>query len=243
TRRFIKKINSLVTFIVILSLLLFGVYALYSLWDNSQVYASAKNVQLKMQKLKPEIEDGKASFEELLQVNSDVKGWLSMEGTKIDYPILQGESNLTYINKDVYGNFALAGSIFMDSANKEDFSDAYNLIYGHHMANSNMFGDLDLYKNREFCQKYTKGLLMTRTKIYDLEVLATLLVPASDNYIFEVSQNQNVSAIKAHIEANALHSQPQLALLGENAKLLALTTCSSDFTDARTIVIAQMIER
>lgn len=170
-------------------------------------------------------------------VTMDDTGTLTVNGT------VQGESNLTYINKDVYGNFALAGSIFMDSANKEDFSDAYNLIYGHYMANSNMFGDLDLYKNREFCQKYTKGLLMTRTKIYDLEVLATLLVSASDNYIFEVSQNQNVSAIKAHIEANALHSQPQLALLGENAKLLALTTCSSDFTDARTIVIAQMIER
>lgn len=49
---------------------------------------------------------------------------------------------MEYINKDVYGEFSLSGSIFLSCMNKKDFSDNYNLVYGHHMANGGMFGDV-----------------------------------------------------------------------------------------------------
>ena len=130
--RFILKIaNSLLDFIIIISLLLAGTYAGYALWDNNQVYAAASNVQADMIKLKPiltENEDEGASFEELLVINKDVCAWVTVDNTNIDFPILQGKTNLTYINRDVYGNFALAGSIFLDSRNDKEFHDIVSLL-------------------------------------------------------------------------------------------------------------------
>ena len=155
SRLAVKWINSFVSLVVAIVLLILGSYSAYSLWDNQQVYEEARDVQLKMKELKPEVvsEDEPPSFADLRAVNHDVHGWVTLYGTQIDYPVLQGENNLTYINTDVYGNFALAGSIYMDCRNSADFSDVYNLLFGHHMANSRMFGDLDLYKDAGFFRK------------------------------------------------------------------------------------------
>lgn len=111
---FLKAANSLVTAIVALFLILAAAYSGYALWDNAQVYGAVDDIQSQLLKLKPDPEqkDGGASFEELRKINPDVCGWITLDHTKIDYPILQGEDNLTYINTDVYGDFALSGSIF-----------------------------------------------------------------------------------------------------------------------------------
>ena len=134
----LRAANALISLAVGLCLAVCGAYAGYALWDNRQVYSAAENVQIEMQKLKPEVSEevGETgpSFAELLAVNPDVCAWLTVDNTRIDYPVLQGETNLDYINTDVYGNFALAGSIFLDSRNAPTFADGYSLLYGHHMA-------------------------------------------------------------------------------------------------------------
>ena len=186
--RWILKIaNSIVTFTVVVILLIAGLYAGYALWDNNRIYAEAEDVQADMLKLKPkEEEPGKgASFEELMKINHDVCAWITIDHTAIDFPVLQGEDNLSYINRDVYGNFALAGSIFLDSRNVNDFSDAYSLLYGHHMDHSNMFGDLDLFKDEKFFRENRTGKLLLPDASYGLEVLCVMMVQASDPVIFQ----------------------------------------------------------
>ena len=103
---FLKAANSLVTAIVALFLILAAAYSGYALWDNAQVYGALVDIQSQLLKLKPDPEqkDGGTSFEELRKINPDVCGWITLDHTKIDYPILQGEDNLTYINTDVYGD-------------------------------------------------------------------------------------------------------------------------------------------
>ena len=120
-------------------------YSAYALWDNSQVYAAADNVQAELLQFKPKAgADNGASFEELLGINPDVCAWVTLDNTAIDYPVVQGEDNFTYVNTDVYGDFSLAGSIFLDVNCDKNFTDPYSLLYGHHMEESKMFGDLDL---------------------------------------------------------------------------------------------------
>ena len=171
-RFFLKTANSLVSLVVILFLTVAGVYSGYALWDNAQVYAAVDDVQSELLKLKPDAaeEDG-ASFEELLAVNPDVCAWLTLDNTGIDYPVVQGEDNLSYINTDVYGEFALAGFIFLDSSCDNTFHDQYSLLYGHHMENSKMFGDLDLYEDEEFFNENTTGMLILPDRSYELEIL------------------------------------------------------------------------
>lgn len=241
----LKAANSLVNLIVILCLSVAGIYAAYALWDNNQIYTAAENVQADMINLKPVIEDdGKASFEELLAVNPDVCAWVTLDQTNVDYPVLQGSTNLTYINRDVYGNFALAGSIYLDTRNKRDFSDAYSLLYGHHMENSGMFGDLELYKEQAFFEKNSTGMLILPDRTYNLEIFACLLVKAGEEAIFNPEQWQtDIDGLISFAKANSLHLREKAINKLEQMELpqiLALSTCSSEFTDARTIILAVM---
>ena len=243
-RRVVKLINSFVSLVVLIAVVCAGAYSAYALWDNNQVYEGARNVQIQMQELKPDIEDPEngPTFDELLKINPDVCAWITMDGTHIDFPVLQGETNLSYINTDVYGDFALAGSIFLDCRNSRDFSDPYNLLYGHHMAGGNMFGDLDLYEEEKFFRENTTGMLITPERIYDLETAALLVVNASEDGVFAVEENREDPAkVISYIEENAVFTNETMSKVSDGAQILALSTCASDFTDARTILITIMI--
>lgn len=250
-RTVLRAANAIFNLVVISLLVIAGSYSAFALWDNERIYAAAGDVQADMIKLKPEIvlseeEDSGADFSELLKVNPDVCGWLTLDNTNVDYPVLQGENNFSYINTDVYGNFALAGSIFLDTRCNRDFSDPYSLIYGHHMADSKMFGDLDKYKDETFFRENTTGSLILPSKAYNLEIIACLLVNASEDNIFEptIWRDSNIPTLLNFLENNAvnLHTDvlAELRASVDPIQILALSTCSYEFTDARTIVLCAM---
>lgn len=248
SRMFLRAADSLVSTVVILFLAIAGLYSAYALWDNAQVYAAVDNVQSELLALKPKVdaaEEEGASFEELLAINSDVCAWLTLDNTEIDYPVLQGEDNLSYINTDVYGNFALAGSIFLDSRCDNTFHENYSLLYGHHMDNSKMFGDLDLYEDQTFFDENTTGMLILPDRAYELEIFAFLRVPASEDAIFSPQQwASDTGGLLDFIreEAELIH-QDTMEKIGTSedfSQILAMSTCSSEYTDARTILLAVM---
>lgn len=249
-RTVIKRINGVISFVLALVLLLAAAYAVYCLWDNKQIYAAAENVREELLLLKPKEEAAEEgpTFTELLTLNPDVRAWISMDGTKIDHPVLQGASNLDYINKDIYGNFALAGSIFLDSRNEPDFSDPYNILYGHHMAKSAMFGDLDKYLEKDFFEENVSGELLLPGKKVPLQVICCIMTRASEKRIFEPEFWKNdVTELLDFAQTDSLHVHEEvlqkLQEKNENGipvRLMALTTCSSDYTDARTIVLVAL---
>lgn len=243
-RFILNTINALVSLVVALSLLTSGAYAGYALWDNEQVYSAAEDVQAELAQFKPKAveEEAGPTFDELLAINPDVCGWVTLDNTGIDYPILQGETNLTYINTDVYGNPALAGSIFLDSRNDRAFGDVYSLLYGHHMDKHKMFGDLDLYKDKKFFEKNTTGTLITPDATYNLEIFACLLVPANEDNIFEVTRwRTDITGLLDYTRENAMYIHEEtMNALEPDSKVLSLSTCATEFTDARTIVLAAM---
>ena len=249
-RFFLKACNTVVNILLIIALVIAGAYSVYALWDNNQVLNSAYDVQKDMIKLKPKAEptpedpDNAASFAQLLAINPDVCAWITMDNTQIDHPVLIGENNMEYISKDVYGDFALAGSIFLDSRNHRDFTDDYNLLYGHHMVDSRMFGDLDLYKDETFFRENRTGSLILPDRTYDLEVISCMLVGSSDDYIFEPDNTRDdIQALLDYAEENSLFCNEDVlarARQTEDLQILALSTCSSEFTDARTIVLTVM---
>lgn len=241
----LKAADFLISAMVVLCLVTAGAYSAYALWDNSRIYAAVDDVQAELMQFRPAADaDNEASFEELLAINPDVRGWLTLDGTAIDYPVLQGESNFSYINTDVYGEFALAGSIFLDADCDGGFRDDYSLLYGHHMDNSKMFGDLDLYKDAAFFAKNTTGTLVLPDRTYHLELLACLLVPASEDAIFETQRwSGQLGGLLDFAQANALHlHEDTLSRFRDEGgrQILAMSTCSAEFTDARTILLAWM---
>ena len=250
--KILKTANSFVNTLIVIILLTATLYAGYSLWDNYRVYHEAEDVQADLLRLKPDINSDSQdsiseSFEELRAINGDVCAWLTIDNTKIDYPVLQGEDNFSYINTNVYGEFSLSGSLFLDTRCSRGFSDMYSLIYGHHISNGNMFGDLDKFKEKDFFAKNKTGVLITPEKTYDLKIFAVLVVQDSNEIIFNPETNTEITGILDCVDTWSLFKDEKrteiLKEKGNSAQILSMSTCSSEFTDARTVLLAQIIPK
>lgn len=241
--KLLRALNWTLSRIIILVTLIVLTLSGYVLWSNYRTYEDVRDVYENLIQVKPsEDSDVKSGFNELKEINPDVYGWVTLDGTNIDYPILQGENNMEYIDKDVYGNFSLAGSIFLDSRNNSDFKDSYSLTYGHHMSNHLMFGDLDLYKDKEFFETNRTATLMSETDITKMTVLAVLQVPDSTDEIFDPSLwGEDLTDLAIYIQNNAIHIwDDAIKELFDNpttTQAVALATCSDGNTGDRTVVI------
>ena len=90
-------------------------YAGYALWDNWSILDGSENALKTMVEYKPDEAEGLSyNFSQLMAMNPDVCGWIVMDHTGIDYPIVQGEDNFEYLDKDALGNSEISGSIFLD---------------------------------------------------------------------------------------------------------------------------------
>lgn len=255
-RAFLKFCDGLLSAFVALVLLVVGCYSGYALWDNQQIYAAVDDAQADLLRVKQEAgEDATKLFEDMRAINPDVRAWLTLDNTMIDYPVLQGETNYSYINTDVYGNFALAGSLFADYRCDPDFLDRYTLVHGHHMANRKMFGDLDLYKDKTFFEENRTGSLILEDRVYSLLTIACLVIAANDSIIFRPDLwTDDIEEPLRYARSLALHyddvqierllAQNEAAKTagGRSPQILVLATCSGEYTDARTILLAEMIE-
>lgn len=111
-------------------------------------------------------------FDKLKKQNKDVKGWIWLKDTNIDYPIVQAEDNDYYLHRDFEGNYLYDGCIFIDAAVANPFHDFNTVIYGHRMRSGAMFHNLSKYSDKEFFDKHPIIIIETEDKSYDLHVIA-----------------------------------------------------------------------
>ena len=94
------------------------------------------------------------NWTELLKRNKDVKAWIQIPDTNVNYPVLQGKTNDTYIHSDIDGKELKAGSIFIASENQNPFQDINTVIYGHNMKNGSMFNNIKSYTKQDFADEH-----------------------------------------------------------------------------------------
>lgn len=226
---------------VILALIL--LYTVFVLWDNWRIYDRAR-VDKSLFQYKPRTEgdvDGKG-LADLMEINPDVCAWLTVDGTYIDYPVVQGSDNMIYINTDVYGEFSLSGSIFLDFQNNRDFSDTYSLIHGHHMDGKVMFGELDDFIQPDYFEAHTSGMLYLPEDTCQIEWFACLKADAYDRQIFSPGNHSvtDQESLLEYIRENALQYR-DIGVTNED-RVLALSTCSDTSTNARIILAGRLRE-
>ena len=145
--KIIRKTSRFLDYVVLFISLIALFIGVYAFWDTHQVFEIASSEGYAV--YKPDSSNN-LSFEELKLKNKDVFAWIDIYGTKIDYPIVQGQDNSEYLNKTVLGEFSTAGSIFLDHRNDKEFTDFQDILYGHYMAERKMFGDMELFKDKSF---------------------------------------------------------------------------------------------
>ena len=238
----LKTINTVVKSIMAIAIICVLLFSGYVIWDNNQIYESAENVRLEVKEAKPvETEEG-WDFEELLAINPDVKLWLTLDGTEIDAPVVQGKDNYYYLNRDVFCKPSMAGALYLDSRNKADLSDIYNIIYGHHMKGSKMFGDLDYYLDEDFFNVNTTGTFLLPDDTKNFETVAVMQILDSTKEIFKPSfYSDDLSALCAFIEENALYINgttfEKLKAAPGDWQITALVTCTNGSTGTRLVLL------
>lgn len=99
--------------------------------------------------------------------NADVYAWIRIPGTKIDYPVVQGDEDGYYLSHDIDKESNIYGAIYTEKVNGKDFSSPNTVLYGHHMKDGSMFGYLDKYLDRDYFEKYNEVFLFTPEEIND----------------------------------------------------------------------------
>lgn len=220
----------------ILLLLLF--YGCYAIWDSQQLYAAADNTQYEIYK---PVDEDSASFDELRKMNPEVFSWLTVYGTNIDYPLVQGTDNDKYVNTAADGTYSLSGSLFLDYRNRNDFSDFNSIIYGHHMDKKVMFGEIGDFKDEDYFDTHRYGTIYYAGEVYGIEFFAFLEISAYDTlYQPGITGADEQEAYLERIRESAWNfREPGQA---ENQRLVLLSTCTSAITNGRHVLVGRITD-
>ena len=239
-RKAIKITHIVVNIFVLIAILLLLAFGSYAIWDSNQVLSVADSANYAI--FRPSDED-EASFHELKAINPDVFAWLTVFGTNIDYPVVQGEHNMYYVSRDARGNHSLAGSIFLDAESCQEFTDFSSILYGHHMARGAMFGDIELFVDREFFDARRYGMLYFNGREHGLEFFAFLHTEAHNNAVFRVAI-EGQDAQQAYLDTlmrMAIHTRDDVQVTTDD-RIVLLSTCSEASTNGRDILIGRITD-
>lgn len=186
-------------------------------------------------------------YKNLYNKNKSLIGWLKIDDTIIDYPVMQSPDAEYYLTHNFNQEYDKNGSIFMDP-DCDVLRPSTNLIlYGHHMRSGNMFGDLNLYESREYMKEhaeiqfdtlYEKGTWKVMYVFRDSLKQDTEIAFKYYQFINANSAGEFDSNMKAMAEMS-LYDTGVTASYGD--QLLTLSTCDSSEEDGRFVVVAKRI--
>lgn len=183
----------------------------------------------------------KVDFEALKAINPDVVAWLCIEGTDINYPVVQGPDNDYYLYRLVNGKYNRSGSVFMDYRNQADLEDRHTVLYGHHMQNGAMFAPLVNYKKQSFYDDHPTGMLLTPEGNYQIAFFSGYVTDMNTQaWKLEFESDEEYGkwlsqAVKSSAFTASVVPTPQ-------DSVLTLSTCTYEYNDARFVLSGILVE-
>lgn len=213
--------------------------------ENLHVVDSTSNetvIESKDSKILPE-------YLALYSENSDLYGWLKIEGTVIDYPVMYTtqENSQFYLHRDWNKQESKEGLLFADERTTDETENV--IIYGHCMKNRTMFGSLKDYKNIEFYEKhkYIEFNTLYEKSTYEIVSISKGIVyyteEPQDEYLYyyhtELDTVDEFDAYIKNAKDNAYFETGVTAKYGD--KLITLSTCDYWTENARLYIVAKKI--
>lgn len=164
----------------------------------------------------------------LQEQNEDIIGWIQVEGTDIDYPVLYDTTyNLYYLNHSFKGTNTAYGSIFVMGENAGDFTDFNTVVYGHNMLDGSMFAQLHRFRKEDFFNTHGEIVLYTPDRKLTYQVFAAyrrdnLNIIVNNDFSTEELRTQYIDSIYEH-DAVA-NFKPEYEITASD-RILTLSTC------------------
>lgn len=180
-------------------------------------------------------------FDKLLTINDDTIGWLTVNNTNIDYPVVVASDNDFYLTRDYYKNKNRHGWIFMDYRNSIDNLSKNTIIYGHNLANQKMFGTLRYALNSSWYKKISNQVITFNTLNNNMrwQIFSIYKVPVTTDYLYtDFNSEEEFINFANKMKERSIYNFNVEITTDDN--LLTLSTCS-DGHDQRLVIHAKLI--
>lgn len=176
---------------------------------------------------------------ELREMNPDAVGWLNVDGTAIDYPVVQASNNSYYLLHAFTGEESRNGAIFLDAHLPNSILSRHNIIHGHHTRDGSMFANLVLFKDEDF---FRQNKIITYENLYyatEWEIFSVYLMADDEEIPVSFASDDDFIEYANQVAKRSLF--PVAIDFTANDILLTLNTCSYEFEGAHTMISARLI--
>lgn len=243
-----KKVVAILTFLIWLFTLSFYIIDGYIIKHQPTINIKQNNEDIEsVQPNTTELIDLKLEeIKKLASENTDLYGWITINDTKIDYPVMYTQSDF-YLKKDFYKKNSSAGTLFIDKHNNLNPRDVNLIIHGHNMKNGSMFANLMKYKKKDFYDNHKNITFYTLEEKQEYEIISVFLdnVRSEEdsslkyyNFYGEKSDEEYLKFIE-NIKKKSLYKIE--FLIEPQNQLLTLSTCEYSQKEGRLVVVARRI--
>ena len=215
-----------------------------TMWEYQVAKSAYTNISEKTAKVDPKQFTGVVDWKALKKVNPDVQGWLYQKGTVINYPVVQGTDNDTYLHTRFDKQWSGGGTLFVDCRMEKNFKGFNSIIYGHHMKDGSMFRSIRGYTKEDgYYDKHKTLELATPHGNYHLVVFSAFITKATDEDTYKMTYDEaeKQAYIDRAWERSELPITKNSVDVTKNDRLVTLSTCAYDYEEARYIVMCKMV--
>lgn len=251
--KILKKIVVVILILIIIGCLGYMVWYFAVREKNEDVYNDLKT-EVKIEETQTTEEDQEEEstpveipidFEQLREINPDIYAWIQIDGTNIDYPVVQSaDDNEYYLNHTIEGAAGYPGSIYTENLNSKDFTDPNTVIYGHDMKDGSMFQNLHNYSDEEFMLEHPTVIIYTPEKKLTYEIFAAVNYDDrhllhSFNFEYQGSRQDFLDSIyNSRSFENVIRDDVEVTT---DNRILTMSTCIGSQPDRRFLVEAVLI--
>ncbi len=186
--------------------------------------------------------DKLSGYMKLKSQNDDFIGWIKIDNTNINYPVMQSSTPNFYLRKNFNKEYSYYGTPYISELCSADKSDNL-IIYAHNMKNHQMFGDLEKYKSKDFYTNHKYIQFDTLNNQGTYEIISVFKTTANgfdyQNYT-DFTDEEQFNTFMDKCKSLSLYETETNSVYGD--RLITLSTCEYSRKDGRLVVIAKQTE-
>ncbi|WP_187118953.1 class B sortase [Bacillus marasmi] len=208
-------------------------------YESNKKYDAIREIYYKQKA--PARQTSNLNNKELIALNDEYVGWISIADTRIDYPVVKTDNNDFYLTHNFNKERDKTGSIFIDYRNSVDQLDKNTILYGHNMKDKSMFGSLSKFTNQSFFEIHKNISFELFNNTYTWEIFSVYTDTDTKWLKTSFSTAEEFAKYIKIVSAQSLIKVP--TEVDYEDTLLTLSTCTNVDEDERIIIHAKLIEK
>ena len=192
---------------------------------------------------KESIQEDTVNIKELYKIINDIIGWIKIENSNIDYPVMQTKENPNYyLKRNFYKQYSILGTPYMAENCNIEKSDNL-IIYGHHINGNKLFGELENYKSKKYYDTHKIIKFYTMTENAEYEIIAIFKTVAYTGFqyykFYNAEDEREFNTFIEKCKELSFYDTKKTAVYGD--KLITLSTCEYSNENGRLVIVARKI--